>query len=654
MERVFATVLNLSATGSIVILAVLAARLLLRGVPKKWSYLLWSVAGFRLACPVSFGAVFSAFAFLRERTFLQERDGQISTLELLPLPVGGGSAPAGGADWTAPPVPAASPAALPDPVTIAAWVWLAGMAVLLLYGAVSYARTRRALGTSFRVEGNLWQSEAVRSPFILGLFRPRIYIPLGLDGEELRYVLAHERFHLRHGDHLVRLFAFLLLAVHWFNPLCWLGYALCGRDMEMRCDEAVLYSENGIRKAYSRTLLSFAEGRRFPRPSPLAFGEASVRSRIQNALRWKRPKVWATALAAALCVAVIAACGANPASGNSGGDTEPAGSASPLALADSSETRGSSEPGTADSSELSGNPGEDAFFAEAVEKLSAYPDSYEEIAQRTDLVVKTPDQRFLNGQLWENFWNSVQHGVAGGVLAAQSTVEGDPILQYLSYDGHLFHYFEDVSRDAFYGGEPYWTQTYRYLQRVEADGTAWFVLTDEEFTGPAQFQEWLARDYTGEGKQPLVVLYAWQRPLSSQRPTDILPTASEAMDDLWGLTLTARDVTPTGLTLVVTQFGGEVRGELMTGLSFVVERLSDGTWTELPSVTGETAAWNDLAVLIPSNGAREMEVDWSWLYGELPPGQYRIGKKFTDLVEPGEYEERMMYARFTVPDSEAE
>ncbi|MBQ9347186.1 MAG: hypothetical protein IJT94_07600, partial [Oscillibacter sp.] len=124
--------------------------------------------------------------------------------------------------------------------------------------------------------------------------------------------------------------------------------------------------------------------------------------------------------------------------------------------------------------------------------------------------------------------------------------------------------------------------------------------------------------------------------------------------DLWGLTLTARDVTPTGLTLVVTQFGGEVRGELMTGTPFVVEKLSDGVWTELPSVTGEAAAWNDLAVLISSNGTREMEVDWSWLYGELPPGQYRIGKKFTDLVEPGEYEERMMYARFTVPDSEAE
>ena len=213
METVFATVLNMSATGSIVIVAVLAARLMLRRVPKKWSYLLWSVAGFRLACPMSFGAAFSAFTLLRERTFFQGETGQMSTLELLPLPVGGGSASAPGPGWTAAAGGAVSPASsttaahMPDLVTIAAWVWLAVMLALLLYGVASYWHMRRTLDTAFHAEGSVWQSEAVRSPFILGIFRPRIYIPLGLEGEELRYVLAHERYHLRHGDHLLQLIA---------------------------------------------------------------------------------------------------------------------------------------------------------------------------------------------------------------------------------------------------------------------------------------------------------------------------------------------------------------------------------------------------------------------------------------------------------------
>ena len=150
-------------------------------------------------------------------------------------------------------------------------------------------------------------------PFILGLLRPRIYIPFDMEGEELRFVLAHERYHIQHGDHLIRAFAFLLMAVHWFNPLCWLAFALCGRDMEIRCDEAVLDSQKVNRKAYSRTLLSFADERRFPRPIPLAFGEASVKSRIQNALNWKRPKTWVTILAAVVCLFAVAACAANPA-----------------------------------------------------------------------------------------------------------------------------------------------------------------------------------------------------------------------------------------------------------------------------------------------------------------------------------------------------
>ena len=165
------------------------------------------------------------------------------------------------------------------------------MAALLLYGIISYLNLRRRLRGAVRAENGVFETDSVRAPFILGLFSPTIYLPPGLEGEPLRYVLAHERFHIRHADHAVKLFGFLLLCVHWFNPLVWLAFYLMSRDMEMRCDEAVLSAESGITKPYSMALLSFASARRFPSPSPLCFGETGVRERIKNVLRWKKPKV---------------------------------------------------------------------------------------------------------------------------------------------------------------------------------------------------------------------------------------------------------------------------------------------------------------------------------------------------------------------------
>ena len=273
--------------------------------------------------------------------------------------------------------------------------------------------------------------------------------------------------------------------------------------------------------------------------------------------------------------------------------------------------------------------------------------------ERTDLVLYTPEDRFLNGQLWENFWNSVQHGQSAEVTVAQFTVEGDPVLQFVSYDGNLFHYVMDVTRDKFGGGESYLCRDYRFLQRLESDGTAEFVLTDEEFSSPAAFRTWMERNYnSGETTLPRIVLTVWQRPLSSQRPTDILPTEADLASDRWGITLTARDVTPTGLTLVCTQSGGEIRGELLTGEDFVVERRPDGeilaAFAEVPYIAEGGAGWNDIAFSVPQNDTSEFPIDWSWLYGDLPPGQYRIGKRFLDAAEPGDYDSYTFYAGFSI------
>ena len=326
LDDLFLTVLNMSVTGALVICVVLLLRLALRRAPKQYSYWLWSAAGFRLLCPVSWRSVFSIFSLAPASSVAVETldsAAPVSSMASIPADIGMMAQP----KVTLPVpqlseavnrvLPAADPFSSVNPVQlmvyIGALVWLAGAAAMLIWGAVSYVRLVRRLRTAVRMSDGVWQSEAVGSPFLLGFLRPRIYLPYGLEGARLDYVLAHERFHIARRDYLVKLLAFLLLCVHWFNPLVWLAFSRMGRDMEMRCDEAVLGRTAAKRRDYSETLLSFAVGGRFPSPGPLAFGESGVKARIRNALKWRKPRTWVTVTALLLAAAGIVACTANPA-----------------------------------------------------------------------------------------------------------------------------------------------------------------------------------------------------------------------------------------------------------------------------------------------------------------------------------------------------
>lgn len=308
MESLFQTILRMSLSACPVILAVLLVRLLLTGAPKKWSYLLWSVVGFRLICPVSFQAAFSLFSVApMPMQQMQPLQPVQPVAPVNPVPVV---------------EPAAAPIQIPAPTvtesvvrlwpTVGIVIWCLGMAALVIYSLVRVLRLRSLLLDAVIVEPGVWQSDRISTPFLMGLIHPQIYIPTGTDPETTRYVLAHERVHLSRGDHWIKLLAFLILTVHWFNPLCWLAFLLMNRDMELSCDERVLSEHDSIARAYSLSLLHFASGRRFPGPGMLAFGEPDVKRRVQNVLHWRQPKRWATILAAVLCVAAVAACAANP------------------------------------------------------------------------------------------------------------------------------------------------------------------------------------------------------------------------------------------------------------------------------------------------------------------------------------------------------
>ena len=320
MEKIFLKVLNMSATASIVIFAVLLMRLLLRKAPKKYSYWLWAVVGFRLCCPVSISSALSLLNFMPSAP--SKAAGRGTAMQFIPDDIA--LAPQPRVELITPrlseainhSLPAATPQYSANPMQIwlfiGAVLWCVGMAALLVYSVVSVWRLRRRVATATRLDGNVWQSENVSSPFILGVFAPRIYLPYGLGEQEREYVLAHEKYHLKRRDYLVKLFAFALLTVHWFNPLCYLAFFLMTRDMEMSCDEAVLAKSDGIKTAYSTTLLSFAANRRFPSAIPLAFGESGVGSRIKNVLSWKAPKRYVAPVAFLMCAAIVLVCAMNP------------------------------------------------------------------------------------------------------------------------------------------------------------------------------------------------------------------------------------------------------------------------------------------------------------------------------------------------------
>jgi beta-lactamase regulating signal transducer with metallopeptidase domain len=335
MQALFLKVLNMSLTAGYVILAVLLIRLLLRRAPRKYSYFLWSVVLFRLICPVSFASVISVFRLWPFDMTVAQREGT-AALQYIPPDIGLMNRPrvtVGIPTANAliqDSLPAAVPAASVNPLQL--WVaagtavWLAGIALLLLYSAVSLLKVYRRMDTAVLLEKNVRQSDRIRAPFVLGFIRPRVYLPFALKESERPYILAHERYHIRRRDYLVKPLFFLGLTLHWFNPLVWLAYALMSRDMEMSCDEYVLGTQGGgIAAAYSTSLLSFAANRRLATAGPLCFGEAGVKGRVSNILRWKHPKPWATAAAALICFAVIAACASNPSAGTAAKDEIPLG-----------------------------------------------------------------------------------------------------------------------------------------------------------------------------------------------------------------------------------------------------------------------------------------------------------------------------------------
>lgn len=322
MQNIFTFVLNMSITSCYVILAVIIIRLFLIKAPKKYSYFLWSVVGFRLAIPISFQSVFSLFS-LAPFDVSTAQNNTAGTMDYIPVNIDPNAVSTnvnvGMANVNTIINDALYNASVNSDINITecfinifSYIWIIGVAVIILYGIISYCVMRRNLSNAVWQKYNIYESDKVSSPFILGLISPKIYIPFGLDEKTYSYVIQHEKCHISRGDNYVKAIAFVLAAVHWFNPLCWLAFYLMSKDMETSCDETVLSKNKNIKKEYSEALLSFALESRGHRISPLCFSENSIKSRIKNILSFKKPKMAVSIAVFILCLAVIVGCAANP------------------------------------------------------------------------------------------------------------------------------------------------------------------------------------------------------------------------------------------------------------------------------------------------------------------------------------------------------
>ena len=293
----------MSITSSIIIALVIIIRLFFKNLPKKYSYILWSVVGFRLCVPYSFKSIISLFnigSVINSNPIKTDNNklSYVDKASIIPQNIA-----------------SSSDISNTDTITLSAvlpYIWLGIVLIILTVSIIKYLKCKKMLKGSEKFSDNIYYCDKISTPFIFGITAPKIYIPKGTDSAYLEYIIAHEKYHLKRKDYIIKAFAYLLLCIHFFNPLCYVAFRLMNKDMEMSCDEKVIESFKSIKREYSTALLGFATNNYKASPSPLCFIENDAKSRIKNILKFKKPKKAVSIISIILCLTVLSACVSNP------------------------------------------------------------------------------------------------------------------------------------------------------------------------------------------------------------------------------------------------------------------------------------------------------------------------------------------------------
>lgn len=309
VDALFLSILNMSLFASYAIIFVLLARLFLKKAPKIFSYALWSVVLFRLLCPLSFESKLSLIP-IEEQPISQEiiysQTPQISTgmpfvdnmiNPILPVPTTIGTSINPIQVW----------------LFIGEIIWVLGIIIMVLYSIISFIKLKRSLISSMPLKENIYLTDHISTPFVLGVKKPKVYLPSTLFENEQNYIICHELCHIKRFDHITRLLGFIALIIHWFNPLVWVAFIVSGKDMEIACDEMVMKSTEGeVKVEYSQSLLRLATSKKMIYPLSFAFREGDIKARIKNIINYKKPKTWIVLITFILCMMMIFSLVSNP------------------------------------------------------------------------------------------------------------------------------------------------------------------------------------------------------------------------------------------------------------------------------------------------------------------------------------------------------
>lgn len=708
----FNAALNKSIKTIPLFLAILLLRLVMKRLPKKAHVWLWGVAALALLLPVM--RFYSALSLVPRaepvpHSIVYEYEPQVD-LGVAPVDSSVNSVlthfNTDGADSMTP---------LMSAEYIASIIWACGILLIALYAAVSTVRLRLRLRTAKQdaEQKRVYLSNACPTPFILGVFAPRIYLPENLSDADRNAVLLHERAHIRRGDHIWKLLGFAIAAVYWFDPLVWLGYHLFSKDVEFACDERVIGNlDPAGKKAYAEALLHCSL-LKLPRAAcPLAFGETSVKARIASVAKFKSPAVWKLLLAA-VSLPVTGICFLTDP------HYMPKQEVFERVILENSHLDDHSttvcayqildthyEPfydlrrvgyyyAAVMVREYQARDGVQTVVREEFLPVClAFKQDrelwYDDLTLYPEVTTETVNQRFReyfpdtdpkDGE-WKNCYDALaqacdtkiakhymppQEAFSRGILKNSSvTTSNTKVCAYQILDQYYDRMLDQRKAGIYY-------VAILLREYKKQDGT--LALVQETFA-PVQMQfkeDWLsgyddlnlvktAPRYEGRRDEIIQRFHAYFPEANPEGGDWIgcydalaeacnaqMPAGNPDAQSDWGVSLSAANVTPTGLTAVFTQSGGSDSGELTTGSYYVIQKRSGQDWEDLETLVPQNElAWTALAYGIRRNGSVTLETKWEWLYGELPAGEYRIGKEVVKSCGTGDYQKRMVYAPFTI------
>ena len=609
MERFLQNLLIASIHGSILIFAVLLLRLVLLKTPKKYICFLWLLAGIRLLLPIE---IRSDLSLQPEFTL---SFAKISSLK-----------------WAA----------------VLPWVWAVIAACFAIYSLISYLRLKDQVRDAIRIRGG-WESNKIETAFILGFIKPKIYIPMGMDSQSRQNILAHERTHLDKGDHWIKMIGFLALALHWFNPLVWVAYILLCKDIEIACDERVIrFMELDERKAYSSALLRCSSRRAHFAASPVAFGEVSVKQRILSILKYKKPSFWLSLLGV-LAFFFVAVCflTSPPAA-----QTEVLSPEEQANLAKIEQCR------------------EDLEERLASQELYIWMDGTD-----SQGCVRWSAKLYRQGE--DTLWTlafAYREGIAEGrmeragkhyvwysngwVQSETADTQFETWLDLCRWDMDTAEFVEETQEDGrrrlVFSTQ--WTEENktRHMQTVAVGYDKTGVLSGIRIEQPnypdtdkihLNFGD---RVINPEGEKPISQVFEEAEAAIRDENVTNAELESQAVYNDWGVSfrVAADRLSSTGsdISFYQMEFG---KGNLFTTDEYWIEKYTDGTWEQVPTVT--TPNWEGKGYGVAKMNSTYEYLDWSPLYGQLEPGLYRMGKRFENRGQEGNGVTRLpAYAEFTI------